>query len=242
MNNKLRALLASCFTMVLVLLIAPTSAMAAGTQSMYRMYNRWTGEHFYTASTEERDSLRVQGWTYELIGWTAPSSGTPVYRLYNPYVSGGDHHYTQSTEERDILVASGWRNEGICWYSDTAERIPLYRLYNPNATTGTHHYTASLTERDALRGQGWKYEGIAWYGARVGGDLTDDDYYAYLLDQLAIKGKTWDGNIVYVNYDTPSELYVSLGSPAPGKITFSDHYKLFKNTLKILDVVSGRYI
>ena len=221
---------------------APLEARAADTQPMFRMYNRWSGEHFYTASTEERDVLRAQGWTYELVGWTAPVSGAPVHRLYNPYVSGGDHHYTQSEAERDGLVDAGWRYEGVCWYSDPSERAPLYRLYNPYAVTGTHHYTASETERDALCGQGWRYEGVSWHGVRVGGDLTDDDYYAYLIDQLRAKGLMWDDYIVVVNDNTPSMLYVSVGNRAPGKITFAGHYKLYKSSLKIYDMNFRTYI
>lgn len=35
---------------------------------MYRHYNPYTGEHFYAASTVERESLREIGWTYEGVG------------------------------------------------------------------------------------------------------------------------------------------------------------------------------
>ena len=132
-------------------------------QSMYRLYNPNSGEHFYTASTSERDNLRKVGWRYEGIGWTAPAtSNTPVYRLYNP--NGGDHHYTMSAEERDWLRGLGWKYEGIGWYSDDNKTTPLYRLYNPNAKSGSHHYTTSASERDGLRKLGWHYEGIGWYG------------------------------------------------------------------------------
>ena len=103
---------------------------------MYRLYNRYTGEHFYTSSTVECDSLTSVGWNYEGVGWTAPLSGDPVYRLYNPYVSGGDHHYTLSEKERDSLVAVGWRYEGVGWRSAPSKSgVPLYRQYNPFATT-----------------------------------------------------------------------------------------------------------
>ena len=54
------------------------------------------------------------------------SSGTPVYRLYNPYV--GDHHFTVSSQERDALVSAGWTDEGIGWYSSDDNRsFPLQR-------------------------------------------------------------------------------------------------------------------
>ena len=149
----------------------PEPGPSPATYPMYRLYNRWTGEHFYTASAYERDSLSSVGWDYEGIGWTAPETGAEVYRLYNPYVTGGDHHYTLSKVERDALVDEGWRYEGVGWRSASdaygtpvAGAVPLYRQYNPYATTGTHNYTTSPVENDHLVSVGWKEEGIAWYG------------------------------------------------------------------------------
>ncbi|MCR5582135.1 MAG: hypothetical protein K6F70_00750 [Eggerthellaceae bacterium] len=131
--------------------------------SMFRMYNPNGGEHFYTASVEERDWLSTLGWKYEGIGWTAPAtSDAPVYRLYNP--NGGDHHYTMSAEERDWLRGLGWKYEGIGWYSDDNQTTVLYRAYNPNAVSGSHHYTTSLDEKNHLVSLGWHDEGTAWYG------------------------------------------------------------------------------
>ena len=141
------------------------------TVQMHRLYNRYTGEHFYTSSSSERDRLVDVGWTSEGVGWIAPTkSNTPVYRLYNPYVTGGDHHYTTSASERDELVKVGWRDEGVGWYSDDAKGAPLYRQYNPYATTGTHNYTTSKDENDHLVSVGWKAEGIGWYGVEVDKD------------------------------------------------------------------------
>ena len=141
--------------------------------AMYRLYNPYTGEHFYTSSAFERDSLVSVGWESEGEGWVAPSAGAPVYRLYNPYVEGGDHHYTLSVVERDSLVEAGWEYEGVGWYSASDEdgnaikgAVPIYRQYNPYATTGTHNYTTSEVERDSLVAAGWNDEGIAWYGIR----------------------------------------------------------------------------
>ncbi|WP_321972241.1 hypothetical protein, partial [Paratractidigestivibacter sp.] len=140
---------------------------AAGKVTMYRLYNKYTGEHFYTGDAGERDNLRNVGWTYEGVGWTAPSSSaTPVYRLYNSYVPGGDHHYTTSKKERDDCVKAGWTDEGIGWYSDDAKGTPLYRQYNPYAVTGTHNYTTDKKENDYLVSLGWRAEGISWYGVK----------------------------------------------------------------------------
>lgn len=127
---------------------------------MFRLYNPNSGEHFYTASTVERDAVIGAGWNDEGTGWVAPSEGEPVYRLYNPYA--GEHHYTLDADERDMLVAIGWNDEGVGWYSGGS--LPLYRLYNPNEYANNHHYSTSTEERDHLLGLGWQDEGIAWYG------------------------------------------------------------------------------
>ncbi len=135
--------------------------------SMYRMYNQHTGEHFYTKDINEKYSLITAGWKYEGVGWYAPkSSKTPVYRLYNPYVNGGDHYYTTSGNEKNKLVKAGWKYEGIGWYSDDNKKVPVYQQYNKYAKTGTHNYTTSKSENDKLVKAGWKAEGIAWYGTK----------------------------------------------------------------------------
>ena len=134
---------------------------------MFRLYNRWTGEHFYTSSEVELNACVEAGWSYEGVGWIAPKDGAEVYRMYNPYVTGGDHHYTMSAEERDSLVEAGWKYEGVAWYSaDEETGVPVLREYNPFATTGTHNYTISQDEHDNLVSLGWKDEGIAWYAAQ----------------------------------------------------------------------------
>lgn len=139
-------------------------------QSMYRMYNPNSGEHFYTAREAERDMLIRSGWKYEGIGWESPTkSQSPVYRLY----SGTDHHYTLSAAERDMLIGVGWSYEGIGWYSDDNKGIPLYRQFNPNVqpsapfnNSGSHNYTMSKTENDWLVAMGWRAEGVGWYGCK----------------------------------------------------------------------------
>ncbi len=139
---------------------------AVQAQAMHRLYNPNSGEHFYTASTGERDGLVRAGWRYEGVAWVAPTkSGTPVFRLYNK--NAGDHHYTTSKAERDKLVSLGWRYEGIGWYSDDAKGQALFRLYNPNAKAGSHHYTVNAGERDGLVRLGWRNENVGWYGVKA---------------------------------------------------------------------------
>ena len=135
------------------------------TQSMYRLYNPNSGEHFYTANAGEKNHLANIGWIYEGIGWNAPkTSDYPVYRLYNG--NGGEHHYTMNKAEKDMLVRAGWKYEGIGWYSadpKDSNSIPLLREYNPNAFANNHNYTTSKPEHNWLISLGWKDEGKAWY-------------------------------------------------------------------------------
>ena len=143
------------------------SANTVTTLTMHRLYNKYTGEHFYTSNDTEHKKLVSLGWTDEGIGWKAPStSSKPVYRLYNKYVPGGDHHYTMNATERDNLVKAGWKYEGVGWYSDTNQGVALYRQYNPFAQVGTHNYTTSKAENTKLVKLGWREEGIAWYGVK----------------------------------------------------------------------------
>ena len=134
---------------------------------MYRLYNNYSGEHFYTCDIEEKNNLVSLGWTYEGIAWISPtSSKTPVYRLYNP--NSGEHHYTIDANEKGTLASYGWKEEGIGWYSNDDQGTPLYRLYNPNAAgqyeAGGHHYTKNVSEKNSLIAAGWRDEGIGWYG------------------------------------------------------------------------------
>ena len=131
---------------------------------MFRLYNRWTYEHFYCSDPAERDKLVSVGWTDEGIGWYAPSTGDPVYRLYNQWAPGGDHHYTMDLEEYEYLVSVGWTGEGVGWYSDPNQAVPVYREYNPYEQAHNHNYTPDKAEHDNLVSLGWKDEGIGWYG------------------------------------------------------------------------------
>lgn len=187
--------------------IATLEAQATGdTVPVYRLYNRFNGDHHYTTAAGERDELVKIGWTYEGEAWTSPNtSSTSVYRLYNG--NSGDHHYTTDANERDELVKIGWTYEGVAWYSAPSSGAPLYRLYNQWLTVGTHHYTASANERDELAKLGWQYEGVAWYGEGVGTVVSGD--YAIMgtgatsVDQMVRRysamGKTYPSNM-YLKY------------------------------------------
>lgn len=186
-----------------ILAVAPgvtvQTAWGEGTNStgrdgidMYRLYNPNSGEHFYTGNAGERDSLLLDHWQYEGIGWVAPAtSSVPVYRLYNG--NAGDHHYTTNIGERNNLVRKGWSYEGIGWYSDTSKQIPLYREYNPNAKAGAHNYTTNKAEDSMLVRQGWNAEGIGWYAVGKGSDPTpvtmeQDGSYASIEGIMNLNG------------------------------------------------------
>ncbi len=129
-------------------------------QDVYRLYNKSTGEHFYTASADESNHLQSVGWKYEGTGWKAFTTGDPVYRLYNPN-NGGDHYYTANADEANKLVALGWRwkYEGTGWKAFTTGD-PVYRLYNPN-NGGDHYYTANADEANKLVALGWRWDNNA---------------------------------------------------------------------------------
>lgn len=136
---------------------------------MYRLYNAHTGEHFYTSSYYERQSLIAGGWSYEGIGWIAPRSGAPVYRVYNPNAKGGDHYYTKSKYEADSLVSKGWKWDNGAkpvFYSGGNSKV--YVAYNPNAQSGSHNYTTNTYEQSSLLKAGWKYGATAWSALGLG--------------------------------------------------------------------------
>lgn len=85
---------------------------------VYRLFNPNNKEHFYTKDSAEVEYLKTIGWKYETVAWnSAKSDQSPVYRLFNPYVTEFTHYYTQSITDRDENVARGMRSEAIAWYA-----------------------------------------------------------------------------------------------------------------------------
>ncbi len=150
------------------------SVSANDSQAVYRLYNPNTGEHFYTVSEVEYQSLQNVGWKDEGVGWYGADHGDPVYRLYNPYAEGGDHYYTLSRGEAESLAALGWlvdNNWAPAFYSYGG--TDLYVAYNPNAQSGAHNYTTSLAEQNNLLNIGWLYGEVAWKVVSVGYTFVD---------------------------------------------------------------------
>jgi Repeat of unknown function (DUF5648) len=119
----------------------------------YRMYSPSSGDHFYTASADERDNaFVVDGYRFEgtsFFIFPQPMAGTvPLYRLAN--YNSGDHFYTTSEAERqNAIFNDGYLSEGIAGYVFAAQQpdtTPVYRLLNPR--TSDHFYTTSAAERD----------------------------------------------------------------------------------------------
>lgn len=127
--------------------------------NVYRCYNPSTGDHMYTTSEIEKDTLLKNGWLDEGIAWKSPKTGQGVFRFYNP--SNGDHMYTTDFEEVTSMINQGWIFEGVNFVSNGSRAV--YRIYNPYATRGTHMFTKNSTENNMLRQAGWTYEGIAFY-------------------------------------------------------------------------------
>jgi len=122
------------------------SSKADGTSAVYRFFNAQSGNHFYTASADEKDNISL----------------SPVYRFFNP--SNGDHFYTASENEKSLVAntsKSGYLFEGITFYAYTNPvdgTVPVYRSLN--GSTGDHFYTTSSSEKSV---SGYSYEGIAFY-------------------------------------------------------------------------------
>jgi uncharacterized protein YjdB len=226
-KSYIASTLLALITGTLLTTTSPQQTHAADTttyRQMYRLYQKNNGEHFYTASTHERDSLvKHHGWQYEGIGWTAPTnSNTPVYRLYNK--SAGDHHYTTSKAEKNHLIKVGWQYEGIGWYSSDSKAIGLHRLYNPKAKAGSHHYTTSANEKNNLaQKHGWKYEGMAWYGIQRVTNITLNS-----LPKTMTTGASYQPTVTIAPANASNKTY-SLTSSNPSIIAVSGKKLIAKN-------------
>ena len=150
-----------------VAFVVCTPAMAfAGEMPVYRLYNKWSGEHLYTTDVYEYQYLPTIGWRGEGEAWVSSTEGHEVFRLYNPYT--GDHHYTRDLEEYSYLQGLGWRGEGPIFYYQGSDSVPIYRLFNRWLTCGTHLFSTSYGEYNSLQTLGWSAEGVAFYAVRAG--------------------------------------------------------------------------
>ncbi len=96
-----KGLLRRVAPLLVALVVAVASLPAAAgaaegvNKAMCRLYNRYTGEHFYTTNVGEKNTLVKAGWRDEGIGWYSDDAKTvPLYRQYNPFASTGTVTYT----------------------------------------------------------------------------------------------------------------------------------------------------
>ena len=61
-----------CAVLALVALVALPQAAFAKTKPVWRLYNRYDGDHMWTLDKAEYDSLVKAGWTGEGKAWQAP--------------------------------------------------------------------------------------------------------------------------------------------------------------------------
>ena len=154
-----------CAALALVALVALPQSALAETKPVWRLYNRYDGDHMWTLDKAEYDSLVKAGWTGEGKAWQAPHKESMnegfVYRLYNPW--SGEHLFTMDYGEYDQLGKAGWRKEGTAFESAKVG-APAWRLYNKWLTRGTHLYTTDKAEYDRLVKLGWVGEGVRFCG------------------------------------------------------------------------------
>ena len=154
-----------CAALALVALVALPQSALAETKPVWRLYNRYNGDHMWTLDKAEYDSLVKAGWTGEGKAWQAPHKESMnegfVYRLYNPW--SGEHLFTMDYGEYDQLGKAGWRKEGTAFESAKVG-APAWRLYNKWLTRGTHLYTTDKAEYDRLVKLGWVGEGVRFCG------------------------------------------------------------------------------
>ncbi|MDR2977169.1 MAG: hypothetical protein LBV19_07710 [Streptococcaceae bacterium] len=152
------------------LLATPVSAASDNSEiPTYRAYNPNTGEHFYTQSVYELINIQKAGWNNEGIAWYSPTTGTPIYRIYNPNALGGDHYYTTSKFEAEHNVSLGWKwdNDGAAAFYAGGD-VKTYVAYNPNALSGSHNYTTNINEQNYLLDIGWQHNAVAWASSALG--------------------------------------------------------------------------
>jgi hypothetical protein len=158
--------------------IVVRSEFEAPYSTIYRFWAPTTGQHFYTISPSERDTLISTYWyfwQYEGVAFKACVTEyqpglSPVYRFWSPV--SNCHFYTISEDEKDFLIANFsyfWTFEGIAFYAfpegaAPAGTEPIYRFWSP--ISSSHFYTISEEEKDWLianHSYFWTYEGIAFY-------------------------------------------------------------------------------
>ena len=222
-TRRLLPVLLTALVALATALALPGAALAEGATArsgsqvtVWRLYNRWSGEHLFTTDREEYDGLVAVGWSGEGEAWRSPAeSDNEVWRLYNPY--SGDHHYTADETEYERLGDIGWNREGHAFFSaDERDGRPIYRLFNRWLTQGTHLFTTDADEYGHLGDIGWSPEGVAFYalGGAGGEDVPDEGEEIGLDDLEALEA---DGAVEYVQNEDGTVGSI-LGTFTDGKV------------------------
>lgn len=124
---------------------------------------------------ERNELYQKYEWGYEGVAWYAPTSGTAVYRLYQPGLK--NHLYITDKNEVKVLTAKyGWKPDNggnALFFSGGSQN--LYRVYN-KAANGMHHLTTDKVEYNTLPKHGWKQEGAKLKYVKVGSPITTQYY------------------------------------------------------------------
>ncbi len=167
-------------------LLTISSAGATTPVPVYRLYNKKTGEHFYTANHDEaiRNGCVNPGYIMEDSSYfmtdSSPVAGaTTVSRLYS--LSTGDRFYSIAPNEVSNALAHGYVMETPSAFLAHTTFPPaggrtVFRLYN--AKSHRHLYTWSASERDAAVDGGYTNEGNAFYLA------SDPEYATVVVSRL----------------------------------------------------------
>ena len=170
------------------------NSQVSGSTPIYRFYNATTGDHFYTASEDEKNSLvnnAQSGYSLEDVVYyafaTQVSGSSPVYRFVNPTTN--KHFYTISEDEKNLLVNNtqwGFQSEGVAFYAYSSQingASPIYRLYD--SLTNDHFYTISEDEKNKIS----VTPVYRFYNAKTG-----DHFYTISEDEKTILVKNTQGN------------------------------------------------
>lgn len=124
--------------------------------AIYRLYNKYAGQHHFTTDHDEAQALANAGWVVESTDMRVKGGTVQQYRLYNPY--DGGHVTTGDTTEACELASNGWVFEGYAFKTPKSGRA-VTRLYGGS----DHVYTPDENEVRDLVAKGWKNEGTAYY-------------------------------------------------------------------------------
>ena len=172
-------------------LLGNVARKAAAVRTLaYRFFNGSTGAHFYTTSTNERDTVQAnlsppfsyEGGAFSVASAFSPGL-SPVHRFFNAQT--GVHFYTISDSERANVVATlpQYNYEGVAYHASQvagAGFIPFYRFYVPSR--GFHFYTASEEEKDSIQtnlSAIYSFEGVGY-------NVLDTDWRAVKLPHTGV--------------------------------------------------------